>query len=150
MRQLDLAGDANGRYLKGLGRAFAGAILFSLPMLMTMELWQLGFAMDRLRLALLLALSVPLLVGVSHRIGFEQSFGWRDDLRDAFLASAEVAERDRAAYDAMSAAARRRMRDLVSIDAATEALRQALAQIDAPRFGAFGWDERDDASARVA
>ena len=42
--------------------------------------------MDRRRLALLLALSVPLLVGVSHRIGFERSFGWRDDLRDAFLA----------------------------------------------------------------
>jgi glycosyltransferase involved in cell wall biosynthesis len=76
------------------------------------------------------------------------------DLRDAFLASAEVAERDRAAYDAMSAAARRRMRDLVSVDAATEALRQALAQIDAPPVGALGWDERDadrdEAKARVA
>jgi glycosyltransferase involved in cell wall biosynthesis len=74
------------------------------------------------------------------------------DLRDAFLAGAEVAERDRAAYDAMADAARRRMRDLVSIDAATEALRTALAQIDAPRSGALGWDERgrDEPRTRVA
>jgi putative integral membrane protein (TIGR02587 family) len=72
--------------LTGMGRAFGGALIFGLPMLMTMELWQLGFAMDRGRLALLLALSVPLLVGVAHRIGFERSFGWREDLRDAFLA----------------------------------------------------------------
>jgi putative integral membrane protein (TIGR02587 family) len=55
-------------------------------MLMTQELWQLGFAIDRLRLALLLVLSVPLLVGVAHRVGFEATFGWREDLRDAFIA----------------------------------------------------------------
>ena len=29
---------------------------------------------------------VPLLVGVAHRVGFEATFGWREDLRDAFLA----------------------------------------------------------------
>jgi putative integral membrane protein (TIGR02587 family) len=46
----------------------------------------MGFSMERARLALLLALSVPMLVGVAHRIGFEASFGWREDLRDAFLA----------------------------------------------------------------
>jgi putative integral membrane protein (TIGR02587 family) len=70
----------------GLGRAFGGALIFGLPMLMTNELWELGATMDRLRLALLLGLGVPLLVGVSHRIGFEASFGWRVDLRDAFIA----------------------------------------------------------------
>jgi putative integral membrane protein (TIGR02587 family) len=79
-------GDGDHRLLVGIGRAFGGALIFGLPMLMTMELWQLGFAMDRGRLALLLALSLPLLVGVSHRIGFERSFGWREDLRGAFLA----------------------------------------------------------------
>jgi putative integral membrane protein (TIGR02587 family) len=42
--------------------------------------------MDRLRLALLLLLGVPLLVGVAHRVGFEASFGWREDLRDAAIA----------------------------------------------------------------
>ena len=70
----------------GLGRAFGGALLFGLPMLMTNELWELGAGMDRLRLALLLVLALPVLVGMSHRIGFEASFGWREDLRDAAIA----------------------------------------------------------------
>lgn len=85
-KQADGGDGDGGSALTGIGRAFGGALIFGLPMLMTMELWRLGFAMDRLRLALLMALSVPLLVGVSHRIGFERGFGWRDDLRDAFLA----------------------------------------------------------------
>lgn len=70
----------------GLARGFGGALIFGLPMLMTNELWELGTSMDRLRLGLLLLLSVPLLVGVAHRIGFEASFGWQDDLRDASIA----------------------------------------------------------------
>lgn len=72
--------------LRGVARGFGGALIFGLPMLMTNELWELGASMDRLRLGLLLLLSVPLLVGVAHRIGFEASFGWRDDLRDAAIA----------------------------------------------------------------
>jgi putative integral membrane protein (TIGR02587 family) len=78
--------SAGGELAVGLGRAFGGALIFGLPMLMTNELWELGATMDRLRLALLLLLGVPLLVGVSHRIGFEASFGWREDLRDAAIA----------------------------------------------------------------
>ena len=70
----------------GLARGFGGALIFGLPMLMTNELWELGVSMDRLRLAVLLVGSVPLLVGVAHRIGFEESFGWREDLRDAAIA----------------------------------------------------------------
>ena len=70
----------------GLARGFGGALIFGLPMLMTNELWELGVSMDRLHLAVLLAGSVPLLVGVAHRIGFEASFGWREDLRDAAIA----------------------------------------------------------------
>ena len=70
----------------GLVRAVGGALIFGLPMLMTSELWELGAVMDRLRLALLILLGIPLLVGVSHRIGFEASFGWREDLRDAAIA----------------------------------------------------------------
>jgi putative integral membrane protein (TIGR02587 family) len=71
---------------RGLGRAFGGALIFGLPMLMTNEFWELGASMDRLRLVLLVALSVPLLVGVAHRVGFEATFGWQEDLRDAFIA----------------------------------------------------------------
>jgi putative integral membrane protein (TIGR02587 family) len=79
-------GDGARSVVVGLGRAFGGALLFALPMLMTMELWQLGHSMQRSRLLLLVALTLPLLVGVAHRIGFEPSFGWRADLRDAFIA----------------------------------------------------------------
>ena len=78
--------DRLGALSRGLGRAFGGALLFALPMLMTMELWELGFTMDRRRLLLLLALALPMLVGVSHRLGFEKTFGWREDLRDACVA----------------------------------------------------------------
>ncbi|WP_029008014.1 TIGR02587 family membrane protein [Azospirillum halopraeferens] len=72
----------------GLARAFGGAILFSLPMFMTMEMWWLGFTMDQGRLALMLLLGLPMLVGLSHYIGFEETFGWVDDLVDAFVAYA--------------------------------------------------------------
>ena len=71
-----------------IGRATAGALIFALPMLMTMEMWRLGFYADRGRLALLLVVTVPLLVGLSHLIGFEETFDWREDLRDAFIAIA--------------------------------------------------------------
>ncbi len=71
---------------KGLGRAFGGALIFGLPMLMTNEFWELGAEMDRFRLAALIVGGVPLLVGVAHRVGFEATFDWREDLRDAFLA----------------------------------------------------------------
>ena len=76
----------SGALAAGLGRAFGGALIFGLPMLMTNELWELGASMDRLRLALLIVLGLPLLVGVAHRVGFEPSFGWREDLRDAAIA----------------------------------------------------------------
>ncbi|TCP89094.1 putative integral membrane protein (TIGR02587 family) [Rhizobium sp. PP-CC-2G-626] len=75
-------------FVTGLGRGIAGALLFALPMQMTMEMWDLGFAMDRFRLALLLVITVPLLVGIAHRIGFEKTFSWREDIRDAMIAYA--------------------------------------------------------------
>lgn len=78
----------NRRFLTGLARAFGGAIVFSLPIFMTGEMWELGFYIDRLRLALLLVLLIPLLVGLSHFIGFEDTFDWKDDLVDAFVAYA--------------------------------------------------------------
>lgn len=82
------ARSADQRFGIGLARAFGGAIIFSLPMLMTMEMWQLGFAMSRFRLALLLLVTIPLLIGLSHYIGFEETFEWKDDALDAFVAMA--------------------------------------------------------------
>lgn len=75
-----------GRALVGLARGLGGALIFALPMLMTTEMWSLGLSIDRLRLALLLLLSVPLLVALSHYAGFEKTFELREDLRDAITA----------------------------------------------------------------
>lgn len=78
----------NKDFLVGLARAFAGAILFSFPLIMTMEMWSLGFTVDRSRLALFMFLSVPLLVGLSYYIGFEDTSCLTDDIVDAFVAYA--------------------------------------------------------------
>lgn len=70
----------------GVARAFGAAILFSLPLLMTMEMWWLGFYMNRLRLALFMVLIVPLLVGVDHYSGFKETDSWLEDAVDAMVA----------------------------------------------------------------
>jgi len=75
-------------FLIGLARAFAGAMLFALPLLMTMEMWQLGFYMDRWRLVLFLVLQLPLLVGLSYMSGFEPTFDLVEDAVDACAALA--------------------------------------------------------------
>ncbi len=79
---------ADRRFAIGLARASAGALIFSLPMLMTMEMWALGFYMSNLRLALFLLVVIPLLIGLSHYIGFEETFEWKEDAVDAFVAYA--------------------------------------------------------------
>lgn len=70
----------------GLARAFGGAVIFALPILMTMEMWALGFTLEPLRLAALLVVTLPLLVGLSHFLGFEPTFDVKDDVVDAFVA----------------------------------------------------------------
>lgn len=80
--------DSSLDYARGLTRAFGGAILFALPLLMTMEMWALGFEMDRLRLIVFLLLGAPLILGLSHFAGFRHTTGLRDDLLDAFSALA--------------------------------------------------------------
>ena len=80
--------DADQNFGRGLARAFGGAIIFTLPMMMTMEMWWLGFYMNSLRLALLLALNIPLLIGLSYYVGFEDTFQLKQDVLDAFVAYA--------------------------------------------------------------
>jgi putative integral membrane protein (TIGR02587 family) len=76
------------RFAIALARAFAGALVFSLPLFMTMEMWQLGFTAEPLRIALLVVVMIPVLVALSHYCGFEPTFDWQDDLVDAFVAYA--------------------------------------------------------------
>lgn len=71
-----------------LARAAGGAAIFAIPMLMTLEMWEFGTAMSRGRLALMLALTVPMLVGLSWVSGFEETATPLDDIVDAFVAIA--------------------------------------------------------------
>lgn len=82
------SGFDTNKFLAGIARGVAGALLFALPMFMTMEMWELGFYMDRTRLLLLLLINLPLLIVLSRRIGFEQTSGWRQSARDAVIAYA--------------------------------------------------------------
>jgi putative integral membrane protein (TIGR02587 family) len=85
-RLLDLR--CNADYAISLLRALLGAMIFALPLFMTMEMWELGVAMDRMRLVLLLLLSGPALVALSFYAGFEKTFSLIDNILDAFAAIA--------------------------------------------------------------
>ena len=78
----------NRTFLIGLARAFAGAVLFSFPVIMTMEMWSLGFSITPFRLALFITLAIPLLFGLSYFVGFEDTSSLTDDIIDAFVAFA--------------------------------------------------------------
>lgn len=81
--------NANLYYLQGLARGLAGGMLFALPLLMTMEMWWLGgFTMERSRLLIFLALSLPMLLGLSYHAGFEPTFDLVDEVLDALAAFA--------------------------------------------------------------
>ncbi|MFF2322331.1 TIGR02587 family membrane protein [Agrobacterium sp. NPDC058088] len=81
------AGDDEVRqFLIGLARGTAGALLFALPMLMTMEMWFLGLYINPWRLLLLCILNLPLLLFLARRIGFENIHSWSQALRDAITA----------------------------------------------------------------
>jgi putative integral membrane protein (TIGR02587 family) len=78
--------EADRRFAVGLGRAFGGAVFFSLPLLMTMEMWWLGFYLDRVNLAIFMIVMVPVLVALDHYSGFEETANWREDAVDGMIA----------------------------------------------------------------
>lgn len=73
-------------YGRGLGRAVAGAVIFSLPLLMTQEMWDLGQHMSRLRLALFIASTALVVFGLSRFAGFRDDTTFADDILDALAA----------------------------------------------------------------
>lgn len=75
-------------YAKSLARAFAGSIIFGLPLLMTMELWWMGFHLERWRLLQFVAVNFLLLIGLSRVSGFEPTASLLDDVLDALSAYA--------------------------------------------------------------
>jgi putative integral membrane protein (TIGR02587 family) len=78
----------NRAYAVGLARAFAGAIIFSLPLLMTMEMWWFGFSLDRGRLLVFALANFVVLIGLSRVAGFEETHSRLEDVLDAFAAYA--------------------------------------------------------------
>lgn len=80
------AAEENHKLLIGIARAFGGAILFSLPLLMTMEMWSLGATMSRARLAGFMLLMIPLLIGLDHFSGFQRTTSWAEDAVDGMIA----------------------------------------------------------------
>lgn len=86
-RPADSRSDGSeGSFAIGLGRAFVGAMIFGLPIMLTSEMWTLGFSIDPLRLALLLGATVPLLVRLSRSGGFRRTASLGDDIADALVA----------------------------------------------------------------
>lgn len=79
---------ANISIPRELARAAGGALLLALPLLMTMEMWDFGSYLDPYRLVTLLTVMVGVLTALSYHIGFEETFEWKDDLRDALAAYA--------------------------------------------------------------
>jgi putative integral membrane protein (TIGR02587 family) len=79
-------GLTNRDYAVDLLRAFGGALIFAFPLLMTMEMWWLGFTMDRWRLVLFLVVNMGLLLGLSFVAGFRRAFHFKDDALDALAA----------------------------------------------------------------
>lgn len=86
MAVTDTLSSANRDYAMGLARAFAGALIFGLPLLMTMEMWLLGVAMHPGRLLAFILVNFVILVGLSRFGGFERTHGLSDDVLDALAA----------------------------------------------------------------
>lgn len=62
--------------LQEYGRGIAGGLLFSLPLLYTMEMWQAGITMHPIRQAIGLAATVVLLLGYNRYAGLRHDATW--------------------------------------------------------------------------
>ena len=80
--------DRERAYVSDLGRAFAGALVFNIPLLMTMEMWAQGVIMDRWRLLTFIVAGLPLLYGLAYYAGFSKRRGLVNDALDTAVALA--------------------------------------------------------------
>ncbi|HEY5883805.1 MAG TPA: TIGR02587 family membrane protein [Pyrinomonadaceae bacterium] len=76
----------NSAHAVDVAHDFGGALLFSFPLLMTMEMWWLGFYMDRYRLALFLTLAFIVVIALSYFEGAHETF--KIEILDALVACA--------------------------------------------------------------
>ncbi|MFA4891931.1 TIGR02587 family membrane protein [Brevundimonas sp.] len=85
---LNLDPAAERAWAAGLGRAFGGALIFTFPLLMTMEMWAFGVSIPPARLIAFVLLTLPLLYGLSDYAGFDARRGWRNDVFNTLSALA--------------------------------------------------------------
>jgi putative integral membrane protein (TIGR02587 family) len=76
------------KFWKSAGRAFGGAVIFSFPLLMTMETWWMGFYLDDSKILIFVLVNLPLLAGLSYYAGFRTTGSWTEDVGDALVAYA--------------------------------------------------------------
>ena len=67
-------------------RGFGGAVLFSFPMLMTMEMWSVGVSVQPVRLMLFITVHLVLLIGLSSYAREDAAVVNRKSVMDAFAA----------------------------------------------------------------
>ncbi len=82
-----MAGITGGRPLrlsfKEYARGITGGLLFSFPMLYTMEVWWAGFNASPLQLLMLVAVTYLLLLGYNRYAGMRPSMSWRSVMIDS-------------------------------------------------------------------
>ncbi|GGD38172.1 TIGR02587 family membrane protein [Aureimonas glaciei] len=84
---LDVDADRDDvEFLLGLARAFGGAILFALPMFMTMEMWEIGASIDAGRFLAFLVMGLLVMILLAYYSGFEEADGPLDALLDGIVA----------------------------------------------------------------
>ena len=76
----------NSAHAVDLAHDFGGALLFSFPLLMTMEMWWLGFYMDRYRLTLFLIIAFIVVIALSYFEGADETL--KIEILDALVACA--------------------------------------------------------------
>jgi putative integral membrane protein (TIGR02587 family) len=81
-------GSKDRRFWLEIARGFGGALLFAMPILMTMEIWWLGFYLDRLRLGILMTILLPTLVLLSRHFGWRTTNTWGEAVREALMSYA--------------------------------------------------------------
>ena len=71
------------RSLREYARGLAGGLMFSLPLLYTMEVWWAGFVAEPMRLVLYVAATFVLLLGYNHYAGLHHDASWQEVVIDS-------------------------------------------------------------------
>ncbi|MGI8889715.1 MAG: TIGR02587 family membrane protein [Chthoniobacterales bacterium] len=77
------AGPTIGQSLREYARGIAGGLMFSLPLLYTMEVWQTGLVAGPLRLLLCVLATFVLLLGYNHYAGLHTDSCWSEVVIDS-------------------------------------------------------------------